>query len=121
MKSRTGREVSVIVAAWNSERTIGATLESVLSQSMGNLEIIVCDDASSDKTSDVVRSFDDDRIKLITNPTNLGAGPSRDRAIADANANWIAFIDADDVWLPTRLEVLLKATNNECDVAVFDD
>jgi len=114
-------EVSVVIPAFNAVRTIGCTIESVLSQSLSDLEIIVCDDVSSDKTHDVLSRISDKRLRIIRNTDNLGPGPTRDRAIAISRAPWIAVIDADDIWQPNRLEKLLQAAGADTNVMVFDD
>ncbi|WP_218186843.1 glycosyltransferase family 2 protein [Pseudomonas sp. EGD-AK9] len=113
--------VSVIMPAYNAADTLLESVSSVLAQSMGELELIVCDDASTDATPVLLAAIDDPRLKFIRNPSNLGAGPSRDRAIEQASAPWVAFIDADDVWLPERLERLLRAVEDAPDRLVFDD
>lgn len=113
--------VSVIVPAWNGARTLGAAMDSVLGQTYRNLELIVCDDASEDDTGTLLASYSDSRIRVIRNPDNIGAGPSRDRAIDVAKGDWLAFIDADDIWQPERLERLLDASGNRTDVIIFDN
>lgn len=100
--------VSVVIPAFNACRTLPAAIESVLAQTYGNLEIIVADDASTDNTADVVRSFSDPRVKLIQAEANGGEGAARDLAIAHAQGGWLAVIDADDCWLPERLEVMVS-------------
>jgi succinoglycan biosynthesis protein ExoO len=116
-----GSKVSVVVPAFNAARTIGAAIESVVAQSHTDWELLICDDASTDDTIDVVRSFADARIRLICNPQNLGPGLSRDIAIGVATGQWIAFLDADDVWLPARLERLLQVAARYSRAIVFDE
>jgi succinoglycan biosynthesis protein ExoO len=113
--------VSVVVPAFNAENTIGATIHSALSQTFDNFELVICDDASTDRTSEVVRSFSDPRIRLISNPRNMGEGMTRDHAIAASNGSWIAFLDADDAWTPDRLEVLLGVAGPRPAAIVFDE
>lgn len=105
-------QFSVIVPAFNAEKTIASSIESVLSQTVDDFEIIICNDASTDRTAKVVRSFSDKRIVVIENKLNLGEGKTRDRAISIARGNWLAVLDADDAWLPRRLEKLLAATES---------
>lgn len=112
--------VSVVMAARNADRTILEAMCSVLDQTMAELELIVCDDASTDGTSDLLASVDDSRLRVIRNETNIGAGPSRDRAIATARGTWLAVIDADDAWEPQRLERLL-AVAGDGHAFVFDN
>src|SRR5690606_165698 len=113
--------VSVVMPAYNAAGTLLESVRSVLSQSMSELELIVCDDASTDATSELLKTIDDPRLKYIRNLSNLGPGASRDNAIDQASAPWIALIDADDVWLPKRLERLLEAAQEAPDRLIFDD
>lgn len=113
--------VSVVIPAYNAEHTIHAAVASALSQSMSEVEVVVCDDASKDRTLEVLRSIPDPRLVILHNDSNLGPGGARDRAISAACGKWIAVLDADDVWHEHRLQVLLDAVGNEPDVMVFDD
>ena len=96
-------------------------VESVLGQTMSDLELIVCDDSSSDQTSDVLGRLRDPRIRVLRNAVNMGPGVSRDKAINVARGVWLAVIDGDDAWRPNRLERLLEVAANDRDVLVFDD
>lgn len=113
--------VSVVIAARDAERTIAQCLCSVLDQDVPSMEVVVCDDASNDGTSNIVRSFDDNRIVLLEAKSRIGAGPARDWAIAESRNEWIALIDADDAWLPGRLARLLSFTDIEKNAIIFDD
>lgn len=96
--------VSVIVPAWNAEATLWATLRSVSAQSYRNLEIIVVDDGSTDSTADVAARFcaSDSRASLIRKE-NGGVASARNRGIAVARGEWLAPIDADDLWHSTKI------------------
>lgn len=96
--------VSVIMPSYNTGGYIGAAIESVLSQTYDNLELIIVDDCSSDQTAEVVRSFTDSRIHYLENDKNVGAALSRNKALRMASGEWIAFLDSDDMWLPDKLE-----------------
>lgn len=98
---------SVLVPAYNIESLIRQTLESALAQTIQDLEIVVVDDGSSDKTTEVVHSFTDPRIRLI-HQANAGVSAARNRAIAEARGKYVAFLDGDDVWLPFHLETALR-------------
>ena len=113
--------VSVILPAWNAARTIQEAIDSILQQSLSDLELIVCNDASSDNTAQVVEKIRDPRIRLVSNQSNMGPGSSRDQALTLARGQWAAFTDADDVWAPSRLENLVSAASPFEDVLVFDD
>ncbi|MDI6852071.1 MAG: glycosyltransferase [Deltaproteobacteria bacterium] len=96
--------VSVIMAAYNAEKTIGAAIRSILGQTHQNLELIIVDDASRDRTVEVIHSFSDPRLVLLRNRANIKQGLSRNIAIDAAKGEFIAVIDADDLSLPTRLQ-----------------
>ena len=96
--------VSFIVASYNYARFIGRTLGSILSQTEQNLEIVVVDDASSDDSLDVIRSFDDPRIRLYTNETNLGLVRTYNRGLSLANGEYVTYVDSDDWIDPRKIE-----------------
>ena len=100
--------VSVIIPAYNAEKYIKGTIISVLNQTYPCFEIIVVDDASSDNTAEVVLSIKDERIRLLRHKENMGPGGARNTGIEVAQGKWFAELDADDQWLPTRLEKLLS-------------
>jgi teichuronic acid biosynthesis glycosyltransferase TuaG len=97
--------VSIITPAYNSEKFIADTILSVQSQTHSNWEMIIVDDCSSDKTVTIVQNFmkNDSRIRLIQLSKNSGTGIARNTALHDANGKYIAFIDADDLWMPEKL------------------
>jgi glycosyltransferase involved in cell wall biosynthesis len=95
--------VSVVMPAYNSARTIGQAIGSVLEQTMGDLELIVVDDGSSDATATIVAGLEDPRVRLVGR-ANGGTSAARNTGIAEAKGEWVAFLDADDLWLPTKLE-----------------
>lgn len=107
-------KVSVIVPAHNSGRFIAETIMSVLNQTHKNFEIIIVDDCSTDDTIEIIKSFEDERILLLENESNSGAAYSRNKAIANAKGDFIAFLDADDKWLPDKLEkqILFMESNH---------
>jgi len=94
--------VSVVIPSYNAGPFIGRTIDSVMSQSYKNLEIVVVDDGSSDGTPDIVARFGDP-VRLILQH-NDGVSAARNRAIAEARGELIAFLDHDDVWYPEKLE-----------------
>ncbi|RYE09982.1 MAG: glycosyltransferase [Hyphomicrobiales bacterium] len=115
--------VSVIVANYNGERTIGATLASLLGQSLSALEIIVVDDASSDASCAIVRQLQqrDPRVRLIASAANGGPARARNRALDAARGEWIAIVDADDLVHPERFERLVAAAGQLDADIVADD
>lgn len=114
-------EVSVIMPAYNTETYIAQAIESFLAQTLNNIELIIVDDASRDRTLEVARSFNDKRIKVLVNEQNLGASGSRNRAIKEAQGEWVAVLDADDWYAPNRLETLLQVAYSENADIVADD
>ncbi|WP_349342820.1 glycosyltransferase family 2 protein [Marinobacter sp. MMG032] len=113
--------VSVVMPVYNAEATVAQAVESVLLQEMADLELIVCDDASTDSSIRVLEKFKDPRIKLIKNTKNMGPGHSRDKAIGLASGVWIGLIDADDAWAPERLKRMLASVNEDNHQLIFDD
>jgi glycosyltransferase involved in cell wall biosynthesis len=112
--------VSVIMPARNAQATVLEAVRSVLDQTHCDLELLFCDDGSSDATASIVDALDDPRLRRVRNDRSIGPGPSRDRLVAMATGDYIAVLDADDVFLPTRLERLLQvAPPGEC--LLFDD
>lgn len=105
------KKVSVICPTYNCEKFVSETIQSVLSQSYSNIELIIVDDCSTDKTIEIVKSFSDKRIKLIVNKTNSGAAFSRNVALKAATGEYIAFLDGDDVWLKDKLSNQINFMN----------
>ncbi|HOM77360.1 MAG TPA: glycosyltransferase [Anaerohalosphaeraceae bacterium] len=103
-------QISAVIPAYNAQKYIARAIESILRQSRPADEIIVVDDGSTDDTAAVVRSYGD-KVRLISQ-SNGGASAARNAGIRAAKGNWIAFLDADDEWLPEKLllqtELLLK-------------
>lgn len=99
-------KVSVITPSWNSEKYIKRTIESVQKQTYSNWEMIIVDDCSSDKTVEIVEGIakKDKRIRVLRQSTNSGAGAARTRAMQNATGRFIAYLDADDIWKPDKLE-----------------
>ena len=95
--------VSVVIPAYNSGRTIRATVESALDQTVGDLEVIVVDDGSQDETVPVVKAIEDPRVRLVRRP-NGGAAAARNTGILEARGRWVALLDSDDLWVPDKLE-----------------
>ena len=96
--------ISVIIPTYNRAHLIGRTIKSILNQTFQDFEIIVVDDGSVDDTEEVVRSFDDPRIKYLKHQKNLGASTARNTGIKNSRGEYIAFLDSDDEWLPEKLK-----------------
>lgn len=109
--------VSVIIPAYNAQKTIETTIKSVLNQTWTDLELIIINDGSTDQTLEVINRFDDPRLKVFSYP-NGGVSASRNRGFARSSGAYVSFIDADDLWTPDKLEWQLKALKNEPEAAV---
>jgi hypothetical protein len=96
--------VSVVMAVHNGDRYIGAAVDSVLAQRFPDLELIVVDDGSTDRSAAIVRERADPRVRLVSNGRNLGLAPSLNIGVAAARGEFIARLDSDDLALPARLE-----------------
>ncbi|MGK7912344.1 MAG: glycosyltransferase family 2 protein [Synechococcus sp.] len=123
--SHSGRNplVSVIIPAYNVETYVKYAIVSALAQTVSNIEVIVVDDCSQDSTLQVVRACAaaDDRVKAIASPENRGAAVARNLALDAATGDWVAILDADDWFSPTRLEVLLSKAEEYSADMVADD
>ncbi|MDD3595651.1 glycosyltransferase family 2 protein [Sulfuricurvum sp.] len=97
--------ISIVIPLYNKEADIASTLKSVLAQTYQDFEIIVIDDGSTDNSTTEVKKFNDSRIRLISQ-FNAGVSAARNRGIEEAQFNYIAFLDADDEWLPEYLSVI---------------
>ena len=100
--------ISVIIPTFNRENTILSSVQSVLSQSYKNLELIIVDDCSSDNTIKIVSQISDQRLRIIRHKKNLGACEARNTGIRNAKGSMIAFQDSDDIWRKDKLDLQLK-------------
>jgi len=104
--------VSVIIPTYNRAHLVGRAIRSVLNQTYQDFELIVVDDGSTDNTEEVIRSFDDDRIRYIRHDQNKGGAAARNTGIKAARGEYIAFLDSDDESLPENLEKKVKVFNS---------
>lgn len=111
MEEKTGL-VSIIMAAYNSEKTIGIAINSILDQTYTDWELLVINDCSKDRTVEIVTSYTDSRIRLLQNDKNSGVSISRKKGMEAANGEWIAVLDSDDAWAPDKLEKQIKLAND---------
>ena len=105
---------SVVVPAYNTSETIEAAVSSVLRQTVTDFELFVVDDGSTDDTADRVERLGDDRITVISRARS-GAGAARNAGIAAARGRYVAFLDSDDLWLPTYLAEMGRALDSAPD------
>ena len=100
--------ISIIVPVYNVKDYIRETMDCVLAQTYENWELLLVEDCGTDGTVDVIRKFmeekRDGRIRLIRQPYNKGAAHARNRGLAESSGRYIAYLDADDLWVPQKLE-----------------
>lgn len=101
--------VSVVVPTYKRADKIGPVLRSVLDQTLQDFEVVVVDDASLDGTDRVVQEIGDPRIRLVVHDVNRGGNAARRTGIEHSTGRYVAFLDSDDVWLPTKLERQVQA------------
>ena len=109
--------ISIILPAYNAERTILKTIESVQKQTVSDVELIVINDGSNDHTLEVLDTVKDARMKIFSYQ-NGGVSVARNRGIAHAKGNFIAFLDTDDLWTSDKLEMQLAALQQHPDAGV---
>ena len=100
--------VSVIIPNYNYAHFLGKAIQSVLDQSYTNWEMLIIDNHSTDNTDEVVKGFNDTRINLFKIHNKGVIASSRNKGILEANGDWIAFLDSDDIWYPNKLETAMN-------------
>lgn len=108
MNITTTAKVSVIIPVYNGEKTIIETINSVIEQTYSNLELIIINDGSTDRTLELINEVKDSRLQVFSYP-NGGLSMARNRGITHATGEYISFIDADDLWTSDKLELQIKA------------
>lgn len=107
--------ITIVTPSWNSEKYIANTIRSVQNQTYENWEMIIVDDCSSDNTVKIVKEIvaSDHRIKLLVQDQNGGAAKARNRSMLTGKGRFIAYLDADDVWKPSKLEKQVAFMKNK--------
>lgn len=110
--------ISVVMSVFNGERNLEQAIRSVLNQSFPNFEFIIVNDGSTDRSEEIINSFDDPRIKLVRNETSVGLTLSLIKGINLAKGTYLARMDADDISLPHRLETEMHFLDTHQDCAL---
>lgn len=110
--------VSVVIPLYNKAPYILRTLESMAAQTYSDFEVIVVNDGSTDDSEAVARQFQDKRVRIVSQ-ANAGPGAARNRGVAEAAGELVAFCDADDEWLPHYLETAMQAFREDAGLAAF--
>jgi glycosyltransferase involved in cell wall biosynthesis len=108
--------VSVVVPLFNKAAYVGRCVDSILGQTLRDVELIVVDDGSTDGGGEIVRAYDDQRVRVIAQG-NAGPGAARNRGVREARAKYVAFLDADDEWASTYLERGVAALDARPEIA----
>ena len=109
-RTETGRDtlISVIVPVYNVRKFIIETMDCVRRQTYTHWELLLVEDGSTDGTAEVIQEYlertQDTRIRLIRQPSNMGAARARNRGVEEAAGRYVAYLDADDLWMPEKLE-----------------
>lgn len=111
--------ISVVMSAYNAEKTIKRAIQSILSQTFTDFEFIIINDGSTDNTLDTIKSFADNRIVLINKPQNQGLVSALNDGIKQAKGKYIARMDADDESLPNRFALQVEFLNKNPDIGVI--
>ncbi|MGF1885600.1 glycosyltransferase [Photobacterium profundum] len=100
--------VSIIMPCYNAAETIRDSLISALNQTYTDFEIIICDDSSSDESVNIIKSFQDERIKVVKNSFSKGAAGARNSALEHVTGRYVCFLDSDDLWSESKLNIQLE-------------
>lgn len=102
--------VSIIVPVYNAEKYIETTIRSILAQTVSNFEVILVDDASTDSSVEKINQIQDERLRILhtSKESGFGAAAARNLGMEAARGRYLAFLDADDIWYPEKLEKTLK-------------
>ena len=112
-------KVSVILSVCNGELHLKEAIDSILHQTYADFEFIIIDDGSTDATLEIIKSYNDARIKCVSNEKNIGLTKSLNRGVKEASGEYIARQDADDISLPQRLELQLHFLETHLQVALL--
>lgn len=111
-------KVSVLIPCYNAVHFIGEAIDSILAQTLGDFELIVVDDGSVDDTAALIARYADARVRLVRLPENRGVAAARNEAIRHGTGEYFAFLDADDICGPNRLEIQARFLDTHPDIDV---
>jgi glycosyltransferase involved in cell wall biosynthesis len=109
--------VTAIIPNYNNAVVIRRAIDSVLAQSFSDFELLVVDDASTDESLAVIRTYDDPRLRLLVNVENVGVAGVWNRAVQEAQGEWVALLDSDDSWQPEKLSRQMAFLREHPDLA----
>jgi glycosyltransferase involved in cell wall biosynthesis len=112
-------KISVLTTVFNGGKYLAEAIESVLNQTWVNFEFIIIDDASTDNSVEIIKSYNDSRIRFFKNEKNIGQTASLNKGLKLAKSDYIARLDQDDVCLPVRLEEQYKYLENNQEVTII--
>src|SRR5436305_6637069 len=112
-------DVTVLMPVYNGEQYLGAAIEGILCQTHDNFELLIVDDGSTDRSVEIVMSYRDPRVRLVSMHTNVGLSAALNEGVKLARAPFVARQDADDVSEPHRLEVQLRVMTKQPDLALL--
>lgn len=115
--------VSVIIPTYNDADTLPRAIESVLGQTYSNWEMVVVDDGSTDGTVDILDGYEDERVDVLTHKENKGGAAARNTGVRHTNGDYVAFLDADDEWMPEKLQIQIDEMESRSEewMAVYCD
>ena len=111
-------KVSVLMPVYNGERYLRAAVDSILAQTLGDFELLIVDDGSTDASVDILHSYQDARIRIVHNETNLGITAALNRGLAEVTGDYVARMDCDDMALPHRLEKQWRLLQDHPDIGL---
>ncbi|HVO28401.1 MAG TPA: glycosyltransferase family 2 protein [Candidatus Paceibacterota bacterium] len=115
-------KVSILVNAYNEERYLKEALDSALAQTFGDFELVVLDDQSTDRTPEIVKEYTDPRVRYVRPAQRLGLVGGRNELLRQSRGEYLTYLDADDIYLPTKVEeeVLFLEQHPDCAAAYCD-
>ncbi|MGV8108432.1 glycosyltransferase family 2 protein [Methanospirillum sp.] len=114
----TDPKVTVLMSVYNGDRYLNEAIDSILAQTYTDFEFLIINDASTDSTPEILVSYDDQRIRIVTNEENLGLTKSLNRGLALARGKYIARMDADDISFSHRLEIQTEFMDQHPEIGV---